>query len=450
MIRRLVEPRFLLVSVGVMAGLVGGGLGAPAGALMPAPTTPAPEGSSPVDAFQRDLIRVSRRASLSIITIVAQLDPQGPEPSALAPGDTPRQRVGSGILVDSSGSIITTCSNIKGAYALFLRTAAGQMLPATLVGADRATNIALLQVRNAPGQPARLGESGLVSAGAPVLVAGGAQPSVPMSSFGAVEVDGGLFVRYSELELFRTNTPLFPGSIGGAVFSMDGRVVGMVAGSLTSATTTSAGLSGFIYGDRLISAHCSNPTLVVPIERAQEIAAELRAYGRVMRGFLGIAMQTTIDPPTPGPGQRGRLGVTVGRVQPGGPADVAGLRPGDRIISYSGSEVRVPDELTFLITSTRPGSEIPVSFERTGQVYQVTVVIGISPEPLITLLGHPGPHSSVPDSRSLDAPRPAVRFEPQRHGDTPGAPVSGEAPARSLMRAPAPAAARDSTRPGGH
>ena len=131
----------------------------------------------------------------------------------------------------------------------------------------------------------------------------------------------------------------------------NGRVVGMVAGSLSSTETTGAGLSGFIYGDRLISAHCSNPTLVVPIERAQEIAAELKAYGRVMRGFLGVQMQTSIEPPPPGRGQRGRLGVMINRVQPGGPADVAGLRPGDRIVRYSGSDVRVPDELTFLITS---------------------------------------------------------------------------------------------------
>lgn len=451
MTRFFEKPRILLVSAGVLAGVLGGGIHLTAVAVAQPQPPPAPEGRNPVDAYQRELVRVSRRGGASIVTIEAQLDPQPASVTSPLPGDAARRRVGSGILVDASGSIITTYSNIKGAYALFVRTGSGQLLTATLVGADRATNIALVQARNVPGQPAHLGESGLVPPGTAVVVAGGAQKNmgIPASSFGAVEVDGGLFVRYSELELFRTNTPLFPGSIGGAVFSLDGRVVGMVAGSLSSTETTGAGLSGFIYGDRLISAHCSNPTLVVPIERAQEIAAELKAYGRVMRGFLGVQMQTSIEPPPPGRGQRGRLGVMINRVQPGGPADVAGLRPGDRIVRYSGSDVRVPDELTFLITSTRPGSTIPIVFERTGQEYEVVVIIGIFPEPPVALLGAPGsssrpPQSDVPDT----APRPSVRFDPHHRGGA--LPGSGDAPVRLLNRGPAPSTVRDSTRPGGH
>lgn len=210
MTRFFEKPRILLVSAGVLAGVLGGGIHLTAVAVAQPQPPPAPEGRNPVDAYQRELVRVSRRGGASIVTIEAQLDPQPASVTSPLPGDAARRRVGSGILVDASGSIITTYSNIKGAYALFVRTGSGQLLTATLVGADRATNIALVQARNVPGQPAHLGESGLVPPGTAVVVAGGAQKNmgIPASSFGAVEVDGGLFVRYSGLELFVRTRPL--------------------------------------------------------------------------------------------------------------------------------------------------------------------------------------------------------------------------------------------------
>lgn len=421
-----------------------------AGPGSPTPATLAP--GAYLDSFQRELLRVTRRSSGSMVTIVAQLDP--PAASSVRGSLQARRRLGSGIILDATGSIITTFSNIEDAFALDVVTQGGQPLRARLIGADHLTNIALLQVDGLTGRPARLGEATLITPGSPVVMVGGPQAGPAMSTFGAIEPDRGLVLRYSEVEMFRTNTPLFPGSIGGAIIGMDGRIVGLVAGSLASARTVpTGGLSGFIVGDRVSSAHCSNPTVVVPIEKAQEIAAELRLFGRVARGFLGVQMGSLATPPANGPGERGRLGVVVQRVWPGSPADLAGLRPGDRIVSYSGSEVEVPDELSFLITSTRPGSRIPVTFERNGQRREITVLLGYTEDLAERRLdrlrggGEPAPPA---DPRTVQRVQTGRTLAPgiERVISWPPA-QRGLVPERT--RGAQPGAARtDTTRPNGH
>lgn len=432
-----------------------GARGAAAVEAARSPHQPTSTAGSQVESFRRDLLNITRRSAASMVTVIAHLDPPVAESSNAR---SSRRRIGSGILIDGEGSIITTFSNIEDAYLVEVRTSStgtspGQPLPVRYLGADHLTNIALLQV-DTPGRPARLGESGLITPGSPVVMVGGPQAGPSMSTFGAVEMDRGLLLRYSEVEMFRTSTPLFPGSIGAAIIGMDGRVVGMVAGSLNdSRTLSTGGLSGFIFGDRISSAQCSSPTLVVPIEKAQEIAAELRMHGRVARGFLGIQMGSVAVPPASGPGERGRLGVVVQRVMPGSPADVAGLRPGDRILRYSGSDVEVPDELSFFIASTRPGSRIQLDYQRNGQTREVTVELGFNEDLLerrLNRLRNPIPAPGFPEARFTQRIQTGRTARGGLERGASGAAVAPRAIAPGRVPGSKPGATRpDTTRPNG-
>jgi S1-C subfamily serine protease len=199
-----------------------------------------------------------------------------------------------------------------------------------------------------------------------------------MSSFGTIQVDRGLVWGYSEVEMLQLNAPVIRGSNGAAVVNSEGRVVGMIAGMLDDPAAREdnsklGGLAGYIVNNRVVASPVNTVSFAIPIEKAREIAAELKQHGRVDRGFLGIAVQRGEA------AEGGQNGVRVREVMPGGPAALAGILPGDLILAYAGQSVSIGDQITFLVSATRPGSRVPVRIQRKGTTGETEVVVGTAP-----------------------------------------------------------------------
>jgi serine protease Do len=391
----------------------------------------SPPGANALDDFEREILSLARRSEPFVVNIVAQL--AVPPPNAKGPGHPvvsspgPQRRIGTGIAIDDQGSVITTASVVDGAVSITVRTASGASFAARLVGLDRRTNVALLSAPGAVTAAAPRGESSLVMPGSRVLVMGSVPYQRAMSSFGTVEVDRGLVLGYSEVEMLQVNAPVVRGNSGAAVLNSDGRVVGMVSGTLDDAglrkrPPAGRSISGYIYGNRIIPTPGRDVTFAVPIEKVLEIAAELRERGHVDRGFLGVVVQR-------GEGGTADLkGVLVSEVMPGGPAAQAGIRSGDLIVQYAGRDVEIGDQLTFLVSATRPGSHVELIFLHDGRPQQAEAVVGLAPNTYPSTAGFPtGLLNTYPGTSWGPVVRPA---------QPPGTPLPGGARDDGLARRP--------------
>ena len=375
-----------------------------------APPTEPP--GTMIDDFERDMLRLTRSCEPFVVNVEARLvrPAMRDNGSALGLGTVPyapRRRIGSGIALDDHGTILTTASIVDAASSITVQDDQGRSFEARLVGLDRRTNVALLVAAGARTVPARIGESSLVAPGSRVVVVGSVPARRPLSSFGCIEVDRGLVWGYSEVEMLQLNAPIYRGHVGAPVINSEGRVIGMICGNLDPAAAApptageSAGLAGYIYEGRIIPRPGKDVSFAIPIEKAQEIAAELRENGRVDRGFLGVRVRRG---PVAGAGR----GVPIEEIILSGPAAEAGLAVGDAILDYAGQPVNVGDDVTFLVMATRPGSRVPLTVVRSGQVLKIEVTIGLAPN-----LYPQSPRLSLGGTASDDG-TPGTRSAPHR------------------------------------
>ena len=133
------------------------------------------------------------------------------------------------------------------------------------------------------------------------------------------------------------------------------------------------GIAGYIVNNRVVASPVHTVSFAIPIEKAREIAAELKEHGRVDRGFIGMVVQRAEA------GAPGQPGVLVREVMPGGPAALAGILASDLILEYAGQGVSIGDQLTFLVSATRPGSRVSILVLRGGRSIVTEAVIGLAP-----------------------------------------------------------------------
>lgn len=358
-----------------------------------------------LDNFEQEILFVVSRARPFVVRIEAVVDPnRDPAAGRRQPAKLPPRRVGSGISISSDGCIVTTASIVDGATTIMVRTASGVPQKAAVLGIDRRTNIALISCLNLNVPAARLGDSSLAPPGARVVVVGSYPIESPLCSFGTIVLDRGLVWGYSEVEMLQISAPVKGVNSGSAVVNSEGRVVGMVCGVYDESGTSGlsgsgSGMSGYIYRDRVAASPHDDAFFALPIEKVLDIAAEIKDRGRVDRGFLGIIVQKDERSPT------GR-GVIVRDILRGGPASLAGIEVGDVILQYEGRDLSIGDDLTFLVTATRPGSQVKFQVQRGNERPRVLdVVIGRAPNSYAWL------------PRELDPSLPAEQLWPPSEGE---------------------------------
>lgn len=370
--------RFLAVTIALTAtvaffvGLV------MAGTMMP---TPAVSAITPLPAAVRTVERtlapappgtssfadVAERLNPAVVNIDAasrasarprrrMLLPGGPDPFERPQPrepDTPRRGAGTGFIIDADGFILTNHHVIDGADRILVRLSDDRQLRAEAIGADPDTDIALIKIDAPRAFPfAPLGDSDSLRVGEWVLAIGNPLAYEHTVTVGVVSFIGRKLFDSSLDRYIQTDAAINFGNSGGPLINARGEVIGINAA---------------------ISSRASNIGFAVPINQARAILPQLRAKGRVSRGYIGVTLRD-VDPDL----QRSlRLSTAVGAlvqdVTPGSPAARAGLRTYDLIVGVDGRPIPGNEALIQTIAAREPGALASLQVLRDGRAMSVTL-----------------------------------------------------------------------------
>jgi len=290
-------------------------------------------------------------------------------------GDGQRVGTGSGVVIRSDGSILTNDHVIAVAAhggTISIMRSDGEKADATLVGRDPVTDLAVIRVEHASGLPAiSIGESGSLQVGEPVVALGsplGLASTVTagivsaLNRYVRVPSDSGQSAHL--VNAIQTDASINPGNSGGALVDCSARLVGI--NSAGAAVPNSPGGSiglGF----------------AIPIDLAKRIADELLAGGTVGRPTVGMQVQEIPQQLAQATG--GSAGLYVTAVTAGGPAEKAGIRPGDVIVAVDGEPADSVDALVVRTITMKPNETIHLTYERAGSQHSTDLTLGVSSRP---------------------------------------------------------------------
>ena len=262
--------------------------------------------------------------------------------------------LGSGFIVSQDGYVLTNAHVVAGDGEVTVRLAdAKREFKARVIGADERTDIALLKIE-ATGLPTvKLGKSEKLQPGEWVAAIGSPFGFENTITAGIVSATGRSLPAETYVPFIQTDVAVNPGNSGGPLMNLAGEVVG-VNSMIYSQTGGYMGVS-----------------FAIPIEVALDVMKQLRAEGKVTRGRLGVRIQ----PMTKELAQSFRLkepdGALIALVEPGSPADKAGLKPGDVVLEYNGQPIDDTNKLPRLVAATKPGQSATLRIWRDGKAEEV-------------------------------------------------------------------------------
>ena len=267
---------------------------------------------------------------------------------------------GSGVIVDPRGYILTNNHVIENAAEIHVRLSDQRKFSATLIGRDPKTDLAVLKIdAPAPLPVAELGDSDKIRIGQWAVAIGNPFGLDRTVTVGIISATGRTRVGVATYEAFiQTDASINPGNSGGPLLNLDGKVVGIN----TAIVATGQGI-GFS----------------IPINMARDIMRQLIEKGRVVRGWLGIAIQDLTEELAAGFGVAPRSGVLVADVIKASPAEAAGLKAGDIITEFGGKPVREVPDLQKRVAATPPGQRISLTAIREKKPTHLTLKIGEMP-----------------------------------------------------------------------
>ena len=276
------------------------------------------------------------------------------------PPEQQRSGLGSGVIVDADGYIVTNHHVVDGAEAIKVDLSDNRSLDARLVGADPPSDLAVLKVDASNLPVLVLGDSDRTRVGDVVLALGnplGVGQTVTMGIISAKGRQTGLSNGAFE-DFLQTDAPINRGNSGGALVNINGELIG-INSQILSPSGGSIGL-GFS----------------IPSNMARTVVDQLVKSGRVRRGQLGVVVLRIPSEEAAQLGVTQGPGVVVYQVQPGGGADRAGLRQGDVITALNGTAINEPNTFRNQIAGTPPGSEVTLTVRRGGSEQQVRATLG--------------------------------------------------------------------------
>ena len=270
---------------------------------------------------------------------------------------------GSGVIISSDGYILTCAHVVDGASTITV-TIGDKDYTATLVGEDTTSDIAVIKIDADGLTPATVGNSDSLKVGQSVMAVGN-----PLGELGGT-VTGGMISALNRsvtiqgsssvntMSLIQMDASVSPGNSGGGLFNMNGELVGIVNAKSSSSDAEGLGFA-------------------IPINDAIKVAQELLENGYVTgRPYLGITYLAVTDAQTAQQLGVNAYGVYIVDVTKGGPADQAGLKAGDRIVSVDGSEIAAKDDLGTLMQKHTAGDTLAITVARDGQMQTVNVTLG--------------------------------------------------------------------------
>jgi serine protease Do len=267
--------------------------------------------------------------------------------------DAPRRGSGTGFLIDQEGHILTNHHVIDGAERITVKLTDGRSLRADVVGSDPDTDIALIRVQSDRKLPhAVLGDSNDLRVGEWVCAIGNPLAYEHTVTVGVVSFIGRKLFDMSLDNYIQTDAAINFGNSGGPLINSRGEVIG-----INSAVSRQASSIGF----------------AIPINQAKLILPQLKERGHVQRGYIGVALRD-VDPDLQAPlGLPQTAGALVQDVTAGSPAERAGLKPYDLVVSVDGLDVESNDSLIREISARTPGTTARLEVIRDGRARDVLV-----------------------------------------------------------------------------
>jgi serine protease Do len=330
----------------------------------PPSNAPAPTGAPSLVQGLPDFTRLVREVSPSVVNIytrtIVHERPQHTPFFFYAPQDRVAESLGTGFIIDADGTTLTNNHVIAGASEIRARTSDGREYEARLVGTDPKTDIAVIQLLDAPAlKPLPLGDSDQVEVGEWALAIGnalGLNSTVTkgiISARGRTDIPIGGEVRY--VDFLQTDASINPGNSGGPLLNLKGEVIGI---------------------NTAISREGQGIGFAIPINMAREILPQLKDAGKVTRSWLGIYVAPAQDGDNDGAPDPGAL---VTRVVAGGPAERAGLMPGDSIVRFDGLPVRDNNDLRWKSSLAGVGRQVLVGVRRGAKELELSLLLSRSP-----------------------------------------------------------------------
>ncbi len=323
-------------------------LGALATWPLPQPAAAESAGLRMLEEMQGVITDLAERVKPSVVNI---LPSPGPGRSKDSPKDRPPPNspgTGSGVIIDGSGYILTNNHVVGEANEVEVRLSDRTKLIAQVIGKDPDTDLAVLKVStDHPLSNATFGDSGSVKVGQWVLAVGNPFGLERTVTLGVVSGIGRENMNLSRYENFiQTDASINPGNSGGPLFNVHGEVIG-----INTAIINFAQGIGF----------------AIPSNMAKQVFQQLRAHGKVVRGWLGVGIQPVTVELAAKFGVSEGEGVLVNEVFEHDPAARGGIKPGDIITKVDGKVVDTPNALSRLIAALEPGATTYIEVVRDGR-----------------------------------------------------------------------------------
>ncbi len=285
----------------------------------------------------------------------------GPFGQQMPEDQTPQREVaagGSGFLISNEGYIVTNNHVVEGASEIEILLEDGSRRAAELIGTDPATDIAVLQISDASDiSVASWGDSDAMQPGAWTIAIGspfglGGTVTVGVLSATSRVIGAGPYDAF-----LQTDASINSGNSGGPLFNTSGEVIGVN----TAIFSPGGGNVGIGFA--------------VPTSIAQDVVQQLIDTGEVERGFIGVNLQGITDVLARALGLDESDGAIVARVEPGAPAEAAGIQEGDVILSIDGRTAEDPRQISRMVADIAPGSEVPMTVFRDGERIELTLTL---------------------------------------------------------------------------
>lgn len=264
------------------------------------------------------------------------------------------QGAGSGVILSEDGYIVTNNHVVEDTDAISVKTMDGIEYPAQLIGTDPQTDIAVIKVDATDLHPAEIGSSDDIRVGQAAIVIGN-----PLGSLGGSVTTGiisavgrEITIENETMTLLQTDAAINPGNSGGGLFDVQGKLIGIV-----NAKQAETGIEGLGFA--------------IPISDVTSVIDDLTTHGHVTsRPMLNVSLQDVPEYFT----QNGQApGVYLVQVIEGGSADQAGLKAGDRIVSFDGQEITSSSQLKKILRSHAIDDEVSMVIDRDGQEQEIMI-----------------------------------------------------------------------------
>ncbi len=283
--------------------------------------------------------------------------------------------VGSGVLYDSKGYILTNDHVVEGAQKLTVSLTDGRSMDATLVGADPRTDLAVLKVSGSNLPVAQLGDSSSLKSGDWVIAIGNALglPGGPTVTVGVVSALHRTLQEPSSssgaagpflFDLIQTDAAINPGNSGGPLVDLNARVVG---------------INTLVAGEAEPGVPSQGIGFAIAISTAQPIAQQLVSNGQVQHPYIGISYVPLNAAVAAQLGTTVQQGAVVTEVAPGSPAAQAGLRANDIVTKVDGKDLADESALAAALASHKPGDKVTFTINRAGSTQDIAITLGTAP-----------------------------------------------------------------------